>query len=190
MVSFSMGFGNYGNAGNIASMIQPRTKQQKTTQAKAKQAKSLIIPKGLNETSPGNYTDSKGNQVIKQGDKFYTIDTQADSAFGYITVPTEYVPPPPTLAEQVEEKVDAIEVAVGSRTPIFEDLPQPEETPIETVEVPEDATPEQKEEARLKEEAKFREREQERQARRNQLRSFAGQRRSLLRPAARRPYYG
>ena len=184
-----MSFGNYGNAGNIASMIQPRAKQQKTTQTKVKQAKSLVIPRGLNETSPGNYTDSKGNQVIKQGDKFYTIDTQADSAFGYITVPTEYVPPPPTFAEQVDEKVDAIEAAVGSRTPIFEDLPQPEETPIETS-LPEDATPDQIEEAKQKEEAAFRKREQERQARRDQLRSFAGQRRSLLRPAARRPYYG
>jgi len=184
MVSFAMGIGSlYG--GMPTSMIQSRTTQPKKTT----KPKSLVMPRGVSETSPGNYKDSKGNQLIKQGDQFYTLPTVADSAFGYITVPTLYKPPPETKKERVEKRRIGIEAAVGSKTPIFEDLPQPEESPIETIQVPEDATPEQKEEARLKEEARFRQREQERQARRNQLRTFSGQRRSLLRPAARRPYY-
>jgi hypothetical protein len=198
MVSFTTGLSQYYgfglgsnslmqlNAARTKTSVTPKaTTQPKTTTA----SKSLVLPRGITETSTGGLRDPKGNEVIRQGDKYYTVRTEADSAFGYITIPTLYQPPPVTKKERVEKKRVAIEQAVGSRTPIFEDLPQPEELPIETVEVPEDATPEQKEEARLKEEAKFREREQERQARRNQLRTFAGQRRSLLRPAARRPYY-
>lgn len=194
MVSFATGLGQYGGFGAVPSMIQPRTTTPATTTAKTTtKAKSLILPSGITETSPGFYRDSKGNQVVTQNvggeTKFFTLKSEPDEVFGYISYPTLYKPPPETKKERVEKKRVAIEQAVGSRTPIFEDLPQPEAPPVETQDVAEDATPEQKEEARLKEEAKFREREQERQAKRNQLRTFAGQRRSLLRPAARRPYY-
>ena len=164
MVSFAMSFGNYGGAGNTASMLRrnlPRTR----TNNSLLQAKEPPIPKGLTQTSPGNFQDSKANQVIRQGDKFYTLPTQADSAFGYVTVPTEYQPPPPTLAEQVGEKLDAVEGAVGTRTLVMDDLPRPSAGRLRTDEDDIDA-------------------------RRRQLRNLAGQRRSLLRPVARRPYYG
>lgn len=190
MVSFAMGLGQYGGFGAVPSMIQPRTTTPATTKAKTTtKAKSLVLPRGVTETSTGGFRDAKGNELIRQGENFYTVRTEADSAFGYITIPTLYKAPPETKKERVEKKRVAIEQAVGSRTPIFEDLPQPEAPPVETQDIAEDATPEQKEEARLKEEARQRENEQQRQARRNQLRTFAGQRRSLLRPAARRPYY-
>ena len=182
MVSFAMGLG-YG--GMPTSMIQPRTTQPKKTT----QAKSLVTPRGLTQTAPGRFQDSKGNQVVKQGDQFYTLPTVADSAFGYITVPTLYKPPPETKKERVEKKRVAIEQAVGSRTPIFEDLPQPDAPEVSMADLPDDVSQKEKEEARQREEQRFRKREEERQARRNQLKTFAGQRRSLLRPAARRPYY-
>jgi len=184
MVSFAMDIGSlYG--GMATSMIQPRTTQPKKTT----KAKSLVIPRGLTQTAPGRFQDSKGNQVVKQGDQFYTLPTVADSAFGYITVPTLYKAPPKTKKEIVDEKLVAIEQAVGSRTPIFEDLPQPDAPEVSMADLPDDASEKEKEEARQKEEQRFRKREEERQARRNQLKTFAGQRRSLLRPAARRPYY-
>ena len=202
MVSFALGAGQYymGNLGTPASMIQPRTPTTTKPKTTISTKKSLIgnsggsLPAGIIETSPGFYKDTKGNQVVTQkvgGEtKYYTLKSEADDVFGYISYPTLYKPPPQTKKEKVDVKRDAIEEAVGSRKPIFEDLPQPEEQPIaEAARLPEDATPEQKEEAKLKDEARFREREEERQARRNQLKTFAGQRRSLLRPAARRPYY-
>ena len=160
MVRFAMSLGNYGGAGNTASMLRRNLPRNRTNNSLL-QAKEPPIPKGLTETSPGNYQDSKGNQVIRQGDKFYTLSTQADSAFGYVTVPTEYQPPPPTLAEQVGVKLDAVEGAVGTRTAVMDDLPRRRQTDEDDIDT-----------------------------RRRQLRNLVGQRRSLLRPVARRPYYG
>lgn len=190
MVSFALGISQYSGFGTVpTSLVQPRTTQPKETT----KPKSLVVPRGLTQVGTGRYVDSKGNQVVSQkvgGEtKFYSLKSEPDEVFGYIDYPTLYKPPPETKKERVEKKRVAIEQAVGSRTPIFEDLPQPEAPPVATQDLPEDATPEQIEEARLIEEARQRESEQQRQARRNQLRTFAGQRRSLLRPAARRPYY-
>ena len=186
MVSFAMGLG-YG--GMPTSMIQPRTTQPKKTT----KPKSLVVPRGLTQVGTGRYVDSKGNQVVSQKvgaeTKFYSLKSESDDVFGYISYPTLYKPPPETKKERVEKKRVAIEQAVGSRTPIFEDLPQPDAPEVSMADLPDDATEKQKEEARQREEQRFRKREEERQARRNQLKTFAGQRRSLLRPAARRPYY-
>lgn len=165
MVSFAMGIGSlYG--GMPTSMLQPRTTQPKKTTA----AKSLVLPRGVTETSPGQFKDQRGNTLIKQGDQFYTLSTTADSAFGYISTPTLYKPPPEAKKERVEKKRVAVEQAVGSRAPIFEDLPQPEERPTS-------------------EQPRFRDELEEQRLRREQLKAFRGQRRSLLKPAARRPYY-
>jgi len=165
MVSFAMDIGSlYG--GMATSMIQPRTTQSKKTTAK-----SLVLPRGVTETSPGQFKDQRGNTLIKQGDQFYSLSSTADSGFGYVTVPTLYKPPPPTKKEQVQEKRVAIEKAVGTAAPVMEDLPQPEERPAS-------------------EQPRFRDDPDEQERRRQQLRAFRGQRRSLLKPAASRPYYG
>ena len=99
------------------------------------------------------------------------MSTAVDSAFGYISTPTLYKPPPPTRKEQIQKKRTAIETAVGTASPVMEDLPQPEETSAA-------------------EQARFKEDVEEQNLRRQQLRSFRGQRRSLLNPAPRRAYYG
>jgi len=143
------------------------------TSVAANQNNSLIkkkppVPAGLTDTSPGQYQDSKGNVVIKQGDQFFTLTTQSDSAFGYITVPTPYQGPPPSKAEVVGEKLEAVEEAVGTKTLVMDDLPQPSGNT---------------------QKGRFKTDEDDIEQRRKQLRQLTGQRRSLLRPAASRPYY-
>ena len=163
MVSFALGISQYGGFGTVpTSLIQPKQQTPTLTEAQKRAASNAL--------RPGNI----GTGFVGQN-LFYQAPRPAD--------------PVKERQARIEKKRVAVEQAVGSRTPIFEDLPQPEAPPVATQDLTEDATPEQREEARLKEEARQRESEQQRQARRNQLRTFAGQRRSLLRPAARRPYY-
>jgi len=157
MVNFALGAYNY----NSGSLLPSQAGKAKSSLMK-KSKESL--PTGVTATdTPGVFMGAGGETLLKQGDSFVAV-SNFTGPMGTPTTISAYKPPEPSRVEQIEQKVDAVEEAVGTPSLVMEDLPQPS--------------------ARLKDE------EEARQARRNQLRSFRGQRRSLLRPAARRPYYG